>query len=63
VQLGIYQVAHLSDEVPDLPLRPGAEAFIRHMEQFPEITGQIQRSSTGIGEDIPGILVGYAHGL
>jgi hypothetical protein len=28
------------------------------MHQLPEITGQIQGSSTGIGEDIPGIFVG-----
>jgi hypothetical protein len=59
MQLRIYQVAHLSDEVPDLPLRSGAEAFVRHMDQFSEITGQIQRCGTGIGEDVPGIFVGY----
>jgi hypothetical protein len=28
------------------------------VDKFPEITGQIQRSGTGIGEDISGILVG-----
>jgi hypothetical protein len=29
------------------------------VDQFPEVAGQIQRSSTGVGEDIPGILIGY----
>jgi hypothetical protein len=57
VQLGIYQVAHLPNQITDLPLRSCAEAFIRHVDQFPEITGQIQRSSTGTGEDVPGMFV------
>jgi hypothetical protein len=33
------------------------------VDQFPEIAGQIQGSGTGVGEDIPGILVGYTQSL
>jgi hypothetical protein len=53
----VYQFAHLPNQVPDLPLRPSAERFICHMDQFPQIARQIQRCGTGIGEKIPGILV------
>jgi hypothetical protein len=58
VQLGIYQIAHFLNKIPNLPLRPYAEAFIRHVDKFPEIAGQIQRCGACVGEDIPGILVG-----
>jgi hypothetical protein len=57
LHFGIYQLTHGLDQVSDLPLRPGAETLICHVDQFPEITGQIQRRSASIGEDIPRILV------
>jgi hypothetical protein len=63
VQLRIDQFAHLLHQFPNFPLSPGAEALIRNVDQFPEIAGQIQRSGTGVGEDIPGILVGNITGL
>jgi hypothetical protein len=58
LQLGIYQLAHLTNQVPDLPLRPGAETFIRHVDQLPQVAREIQRCCTGIRQDIPGVLVG-----
>ena len=58
LQLGIYQLAHLLNQFPNLPLRPGAESLIRHVHQFPEIKGHIQRGGTGVGEDVPSVLIG-----
>jgi hypothetical protein len=58
VQLGIHKVTHLSDEIPNLPLRSGAETFVCHVNQFPEIAGQIQGSGTSVGENVPSILIG-----
>jgi hypothetical protein len=54
----VYQVTHGLDQIPDFPLCPGAETFICHVDQLPQIAGQIQRSGTGVRKKVSGIFVG-----
>lgn len=46
------EVHHLLYQLPDFPLSLTAQTLVAHVNEFSQITGEVERGFTGIGENI-----------
>ena len=61
VKRRVYKGHHLLHQLSDFPLRSQAQPFVAHVNQLPQIAGEEQGGLTGVGEDIPSVLVGNSN--